>query len=53
MSDSVSGAAAPNVTPAQQSVLTRVEAMVRAVEADLIHDEQAIVAWVKAELAKI
>jgi hypothetical protein len=54
MSESVSGASsAPKPTPAQSSVLGRIETIVRAAEQDIVHDEQALVAWVKAELAKL
>ncbi len=54
MSESVSGAAsAPKPTPAQSSVLARIDAIVHAAEQDIVHDEEALVAWVKAELAKL
>lgn len=53
MSETVNGASAPTPTPAQTSVLGRIEAIIKQAEAAIVHDEQALVAFVKAELAKL
>lgn len=42
--------AATNTTAAKETVLMRVKAILSGIAADIEHDEQAVVAWIKARL---
>jgi hypothetical protein len=53
MSVSETGAAVIAPTMAQITVFGRISEIVRRAEQDIVHDEKALVAWVKAELAKL